>query len=74
MHLEVTRRMHNLSAVSGAYQGQYLYADAADIVSTASLKTPSYPVLTKAERQEMEDQITALLQAQPPSGAAPKDR
>ncbi len=67
MHLEVVRRMHDWPAVSGAYEGQYLYADRADIVTTADLRSHGYSVLTAAQRQDLEDQITTLLAAQPPA-------
>lgn len=69
MHLEVTRRLNGLHAVSGAYEGQYIYADDADILTAADLKTHGYSVLTKSQRQDMEDQITTLIQAQPSAKA-----
>ncbi len=71
MHLEVLRRMHGWPAVSGAYEGQYLYVDPARMVAASSLKTPGYSVLTSAQRKDLEEQITALLQAQQPAAAQP---
>jgi len=67
MHLEGWRLMHKLPAVTGSYQGHYVFASVQDITSSTGPKDIRYRVYTPGQHADLDQKLQTLIERTPPA-------